>query len=61
MVDVLKGHKTIGRLNPNDSGLLRDLTYSMVPSRQILTSLRHRDSRTTTIIKHIYNACHKNI
>ena len=56
MAEVLKGHKTVGRLNPNEKDILRNLTDSNVPPRHILTSLRKRNSKTATTIKHIYNA-----
>ena len=59
MTDVLKGHKTARRLNLYASRYLRELTDLNVPLRQILTNLRKRNNRTSTIIKHIYNICQK--
>jgi hypothetical protein len=58
MTDVLKGHKTTGRLNSNESLYLRELTKSNVSPRQILTNLRKRNSKTLTTIKNIDNVCH---
>ncbi|AES98802.1 hypothetical protein MTR_5g073000 [Medicago truncatula] len=58
MEEVLKGHKIVGHLNPNESLYLHELTDSNIHSRKILTNLRKRNSKTSTIIKHIYNACH---
>jgi len=59
MADELKGHRTIGRLNPNESRYLRELIDSNVPPRKILTNLRDKNGRTSTTIKHIYNACRR--
>lgn len=59
MVDELKGQKTTGRLNPNESIYLRDLADSKVPLMHILTNIRNMNCLTSTTIKHIYNACQK--
>jgi len=59
MTDVLKGHKTVGRLNPNECVHLNEMVDSNVPSRQMLTNLRKRNCTTSTTIKHVYNACHR--
>ncbi|KEH15813.1 otubain, putative, partial [Medicago truncatula] len=59
MEEVLKGHKIVGRLNPNESLYLHELTDSNIYLRKILTNLRKRNSKTSTNIKHIYNACHR--
>ena len=58
MTDVMKGHKTVGRLNPNELVHLHEMVRSNVPPRQILTNLRKRNHTTSTTIKHVYNACH---
>ena len=57
MADVLKGHKTVGRLNPNERVHLYEMAESNVPLRQMLTNLRKRNKNTSTTIKHVYNAC----
>jgi len=59
MTDVLKGHKTACRLNPNERVHLQEMVDSNVPPRQILTKLRKRNRTTSTTIKHVYNACHR--
>jgi len=59
MTDVLKGHKTIGRLNSNERIHLHEMVESNVPPRKMLTNLRKRNKKTSTAIKHVYNACHK--
>jgi hypothetical protein len=56
--DVLKGHKTAERLNPNECIHLHEMAESSVPPRQIPTKLRKRNNNTLTTIKHVYNACH---
>jgi len=58
MTDVLKGHKTAGRLYPNERVHLQEMVDSNIPSRQMLTNLRKRNRTTSTTIKHVYNACH---
>ena len=59
MTDVLKGHKTAGRLNPNERVHIQEMVDSNIPLRQMLTNLRKRNCTASTIIKHVYNACHK--
>jgi len=59
MTDVLKGHKTVSRLNPNKRVHLQEMVDSNVPVRQMLTNLRKRNRTTSTTIKHVYNACHR--
>jgi len=59
MADVLKGHKTVGRLNPNERVHLYEMVESNVPPRKMLTNLRKRNINTSITIKHIYNACHR--
>jgi len=49
MTDGLKGHKATGRPNPNESIHLRELTDSKVPLRHILTNLRNRNNRASSI------------
>jgi hypothetical protein len=67
MTDELKGHKTVGRLNSNESIYLREMTNSRFPffwpttqgsSEAYSYQLRNRNGRTSTTIKHIYNARH---
>lgn len=58
MTKVIKGHKIVRRLNPNDNKLLCEVTNSMVPPRHILTTLRNKNDRNSTT-KHIYNVHHK--
>ena len=48
MTVELKDHKTVGRLNPNDNKLIRDLRDFMVPLRHIMSNLRNRNGRTVT-------------
>ncbi|KEH27873.1 hypothetical protein MTR_5g046145 [Medicago truncatula] len=43
MTDVLKGHKTVGRLNPNERVHLEEMVDSNVPLRQMLTILKKRN------------------
>jgi len=38
MTDVLKGHKTAGRLNPNERVHLHEMVDSNIPPRQMLTN-----------------------
>jgi len=59
MANVLKGHKTAGRLNPNERVHLQEMVDSNIPPRQMLTNLRKRNRTTSTTIKHVYNACHR--
>jgi hypothetical protein len=59
MIDVLKGHKTVGRLNPNGRVHLNEMVDSNVPPRQMLTNLRKRNRTTSTTIKHVYNLSHR--
>jgi len=59
MTDVLEGHKTVGRLNPNERMHLHEMVESNVPPRQMLSNLRKRNRSTSTTIKHVYNACHR--
>jgi len=61
MANVLKGHKTVGRLNSNERVHLYEMTESKVSPRQMLTNLRKRNKNTSTTIKHIYNATHRYI
>ncbi|AES74180.1 FAR1 DNA-binding domain protein [Medicago truncatula] len=51
MTDVLKGHKTVGRLNPNERVHLQEMVDSNIPPRQMLTNLRKRNCTTSTAIK----------
>jgi len=59
MTDVLKGHKTAGRLNPNERVHIQEMVDSNIPLRQMLTNLQKRNRTTSTTIKHVYNACHR--
>ena len=59
MAEVLKGHKIVGRLNPDETKLLCELRNSLVPLGNILTTLRYRNSRIATTIKYIYNVLHQ--
>ena len=59
MTDVLKGHKTVGRLNPNEPVHLEEMVDSNVPPRQMLTNLKKMNCTTSTTIKHIYNASYR--
>ncbi|XP_024630682.2 protein FAR1-RELATED SEQUENCE 5-like [Medicago truncatula] len=59
MADVLKGHKTVGSLNPNERVHLYEMAEPKVPPRQMLTNLRKRNKHTSTTIKHVYNATHR--
>jgi len=59
MTDVLKGHKIVGRLNPNERVHLQEMMDSNIPSRQMLTNLQKRNCTTSTTIKHVYNASHR--
>nr|ABN05752.1 Ovarian tumour, otubain, related [Medicago truncatula] len=59
MTDVLKGHKTVGRLNPNERVHLEEMVDSNVPPRQMLTNLKKRNRTTSTTIKHVYNASYR--
>jgi len=59
MENMLKGHKTTGRLNPNERVHLYEMAESKVPSRQMLTNLRKRNKKTSTTIKHVYTATHR--
>jgi len=59
MANVLKGHKTAGRLTPNERVHLYEMAKSNVPPRQMLTNLRKRNKNTSTTTKHVYNACHR--
>jgi len=59
MTNVLKGHKTVECLNPNEHIHLYEMAESNIPPRQMLTNLRKRNINTSTIIKHVYNACHR--
>ena len=55
MTDVLKGHKTDGRLNPNERVHLEEMVDSNIPPRQMYTNLKKRNRTTSTTIKHVYN------
>ena len=59
MTDVLKGHKTVGRLNPNERVHLHEMVESNVPPRQMLTNSQKRNNTASTTIKHVSNACHR--
>ena len=59
MTDVLKGHKTVGCLNPNERVHLNEMVGSNFPPKKMLTNLRKRNRTTSTTIKHVYNACHR--
>jgi len=59
MTDLLKGHKNVGHLNPNEHVHLHEMVDSNVPPRQMFTNLRKRNRTTSTTIKHVYNACHR--
>jgi len=50
MTDVLKGHKTAGRLNPNECVHLHEMVELNVPPRHMLTNLRKRNRTTSTTI-----------
>jgi len=56
MTDVLKGYKTVGRLNPNECVHLEEMVDSNIPPRQMLTNLKKRNRTTSNTIKHVYNA-----
>jgi len=56
MTDVLKGHKTVGRLNPNERVHLQEMVDSNIPPGQMLANLKKRNRTTSTTIKHVYNA-----
>jgi len=43
MTYVLKGHKTVGRLNPNERVHLQEMVDSNLPLRQTLTNLQKRN------------------
>jgi len=58
MTNVLKGRKTVGRLNPYKRVHLQEIVDSNIPPRQMLTNLQKRNRTTSTTIKHVYNACH---
>jgi len=51
MEDVLKGHKTTRRLNPNERIHLHKMRESNVPPRQMITNLRKRNKNTSTTTK----------
>jgi len=55
MADVLKGHKSVECLNPNERVDLYEMAESKVPLRQMLTNLRKSNRNTSTTIKHVYN------
>ncbi|XP_024632764.1 protein FAR1-RELATED SEQUENCE 5-like [Medicago truncatula] len=57
--NVLKGHKTFRRLNPNECVHLYEIDESNVPPRQMITNLRKRNINTSTTIKHVYNSCYR--
>ncbi|KEH39151.1 FAR1 DNA-binding domain protein [Medicago truncatula] len=59
MTDVLKGHKTVGRLNANERVHLEEMVDSNVPSRQMLTNLKKRNRTNSTTSKHVYNASYR--
>ena len=59
MTDVLKGHKIVGRLNPNEHLHLNEMVDSNIPSRKMLTNLWKRNRIISTTIKHVHNACHR--
>ncbi|XP_024640748.1 protein FAR1-RELATED SEQUENCE 5-like [Medicago truncatula] len=59
MTDVLKGHKIVGRLNPNERVHLEEMVDSNVPPRQMLTNLKKRNCTTSTTIKHVCNASYR--
>ncbi|AES62388.1 FAR1 DNA-binding domain protein [Medicago truncatula] len=59
MTDVLKGHKTVGHLNPNERVHLEEMVDSNVPPRQMFTNLKKMNRTTSTTIKHVYNASYR--
>jgi len=59
MTNVLKVHKIVGRLNPNERVHLQEMVDSNIPPRQMFTNLRKRNNTTSTTIKHVYNGCHR--
>jgi hypothetical protein len=59
MLPYLAGHLLARRLIEDDNEIVCDLTKSSVKPKNILTNLKGKRKESMTIIKKIYNQCHK--
>jgi hypothetical protein len=56
MVNRLEGHKYAERPIPKEAALVREMSKNNAPPRNILSTIRKKNSTSATTIKHIYNA-----
>ncbi|GAU41861.1 hypothetical protein TSUD_366080 [Trifolium subterraneum] len=52
----LEGHLVAGRLKPEETLLVNEMTKNLVPPRNIISTLKERDSENTMSSKQCYNA-----
>ncbi|XP_028107346.1 uncharacterized protein LOC114306324 [Camellia sinensis] len=60
LVEHLEGHSYVGRLSKDEKALLMDMSKSMVRPKEILVTLKQRDTLKVSTLKTIYNVRHRN-
>ncbi|XP_038695510.1 uncharacterized protein LOC119992791 [Tripterygium wilfordii] len=55
----MEGHSYVGKLSAAENDILVDMSKNLVKPRDILYTLKNRDSNNVSTIKTIYNACQK--
>lgn len=57
--DYLEGHSYVSRYSEEEYSLLKDISKSNVPPKDILVAMKKKDPLNTTTMKAVYNAWHK--
>ncbi|KAJ4715731.1 MYB transcription factor [Melia azedarach] len=60
VTDPFEGRSYAGRLSKEETSLVKDMSKDMVRPRDILVTLKNKDVKNVSTIKHIYNVCQRN-